>query len=191
MLSIKSIIIQIVLTNMYFTGVQKTDQWETGEYLFARLPGGEFHHIGKTLDEFHCELSTNNRRRITKKIINAIKKNQFELFQKSLTVEKLNYTKNFKSIYATKDGQHARNNRGIATGGSGSMVPLLQFSNQTRFTSFSFKHQIYCFLWVSRNYTGLKFQDFYRVCYNNWKIYVGSLYLITTQEKQITSRWIF
>ena len=105
--------------------------------------------------------------RRSQNIINAIKEiSIFELSQKNLTVEKLNYTKKFKSLYVTKDEQHVRDIRGVAIGGkseSGAMVPLLQVSNETRFTSFSFKHQRYCFLWVFKNYMDQKFHDFYRV----------------------------
>ena len=47
-------------------------------------------------------------------------------------------------------------------------MPLLPlpFLNQARSNSFSFKHKGYYFLWVFRNYTDQKFNDFYGVCYN-------------------------
>ena len=67
---------------------------------------------------------------------------------------------------------------GLTTGGEqGGMppppsYPPLQFPNQTRSNSFSFKHQRYCFLRVFRNHMDQKFQDFYHVCYNFWTIYI-------------------
>ena len=67
--------------------------------------------------------------------------------------------------------------RGVATGEGGrvqvAMAPPLQFLNQTRSNSFSFKYQGYFFLRVFRNYTDHKFHDFYRECYNFWTIYRG------------------
>ena len=56
-------------------------------------------------------------------------------------------------------------------GGRGAMAPPLQFSIQTKPSSFSFKHEGYCFLMVFRNYTDQKFQDFYSVCYDFRTIY--------------------
>ena len=68
-------------------------------------------------------------------------------------------------------------------------APLpLQFPNQIRSNSFSFKHQGYCFLRVLRNYTDRKFHGFYPVCYNFWIIYGGFSFFLTTQGKQIASR---
>ena len=67
--------------------------------------------------------------------------------------------------------QERNHRRGWGKGGrKGAMVGPLQFPNQTRSNSFSFKHQRYCFLWVLRNYMNQKFHDFYRVCYNFWAI---------------------
>ena len=76
---------------------------------------------------------------------------------------------------------NANKTRGVATGGPrgdhGAPTSLL---NQTRSNSYSFKHKAYCFLWVFRNYTDQKFNDFYRVCYNFWTIYGGFSFFLTT-----------
>ena len=75
-------------------------------------------------------------------------------------------------------------------GARGSMAPpLLQFPNQKRSNSFSFKHQGYCFLRLFRDCMDQKFLDFYRVCCKSWTIYGSFSFFLTTQEKQITSRW--
>ena len=56
---------------------------------------------------------------------------------------------------------------------------------------FSFKHQGYFFLRVFRNYSDQKISRFYRARYNSWIIYSGISFFLTTQGKQITSRWTF
>ena len=62
--------------------------------------------------------------------------------------------------------------RGIAIEGeAGGPWPPLQFPNQTRSKSSSFKHQGYCFLWVFRNYMDQKFYNFYHVCCDFWTIH--------------------
>ena len=61
--------------------------------------------------------------------------------------------------------------RGVATEGARAMVSPLQFPNQTRSNSFSFKRQGYCFLWVLRKYTDQKTHDFYSACENFWITY--------------------
>ena len=61
---------------------------------------------------------------------------------------------------------------GVATRGArGTMLPPLQFPNQTRSNSFSLKHQGYCFLRMFRNYLNQKFHDLYH--FNFWTIYGG------------------
>ena len=75
----------------------------------------------------------------------------------------------FSRVVATRMG-------GWGVGGAGAgrgscLPPPLQFLNQRRSKSFSFKYQGYCFLRVFRNYSDQKFQNFYRVCYNFWTIY--------------------
>ena len=66
-------------------------------------------------------------------------------------------------------------------GGQGAMPPPpLQFPNQTRSNSFSFKHWGYCFLRVFRNYMD---QTFTVLCYNIWTIYGGFSFFLTIQGK--------
>ena len=52
----------------------------------------------------------------------------------------------------------------IPLGGQGVIIPPLQFLDQRRSNSFSFKHKGH--LWVFRNYNDQKFNDFSHVCYN-------------------------
>ena len=40
--------------------------------------------------------------------------------------------------------------------------------------SFSFKHQRYCFLRMFRNDIDQKFHNFYRACYNLWRLFIFS-----------------
>ena len=63
------------------------------------------------------------------------------------------------SVVATWEG-------GVGRSCHPNLPPLapLEFPNQTRPKSFSFKHQGYCFLWLLRNYKDQKFPDFYSVC---------------------------
>ena len=70
-------------------------------------------------------------------------------------------------------------------------LPPLQFLSPKRSHSFSFKHQKYCFLRVLLNYMDQKFHYFHRACYKFWTIYSDFSYFLTTQVKQITSRWTF
>ena len=87
------------------------------------------------------------------------------------------------------------NYRGVATGekvgGGGDIALSLQFSNQARSNSFSFKHQRYCFLRVFRNYADRKSNNFYRVCYNFWTTY-GVVFIFSNYiREKITPRWTF
>ena len=86
----------------------------------------------------------------------------------------------FETVHSDDQG---RSHWGKDEGGEGMCsraMPPLQFPNQTRSTSFSFKHQGFCFLLALRNYTDRKLHHFYCVCYNFWTIYGGfSFFLIT------------
>ena len=65
-------------------------------------------------------------------------------------------------------------------GNQGAMASPLQFPNQIRSKSFSFKHQGYCLLRMFRNYVDKKFDSFYCACYNFWSIYGGFSFFLTT-----------
>ena len=82
-----------------------------------------------------------------------IHQNHFRIFALEVFKSLMHINPEFRETYPLR-----------GPGGHG--LPPIQFLNQTRSNSFSFKHKGYCFLWVFRNYSDQKFNDFYRECYN-------------------------
>ena len=96
-----------------------------------------------------------------------------------MSSQKMTRIKHLQDSYITESGRSHLGSRGGACT-SPPPPPALQFLNQKNVKQLQF--QTPGFLWVFRNYTDQKFNNFYRVSYNFWTISGDFSFFLTTYK---------